>query len=107
MSDTHMRVDDLRSRWTPGDGWSWDDEERALHEFPCPCQNDPTTVTADAEPVCQTPGHYQKNLEAYLRERGCVEQPVCLGSDGRVWDGHHRIVAAHRLGFETIPVEPA
>ncbi len=26
--------------------------------------------------------------------------PVVLGNDGRVWDGHHRILAARRAGVE-------
>lgn len=28
-----------------------------------------------------------------------------LGNDGRVWDGHHRIVIAWWLGYEAIPVD--
>lgn len=28
-----------------------------------------------------------------------------LTLDGRVWDGHHRIVAARRLGIALVPVE--
>lgn len=52
------------------------------------------------------PGCYQRSLERWLAEQGRIEQPVCLGPDGRVWDGHHRIVAARRLGLTEIPVEP-
>lgn len=30
--------------------------------------------------------------------------PITLGSDGRVWDGHHRLAVAVKLGFDTVPV---
>ncbi len=71
--------------------WTWDDEERDILGRECLC--------------CGEPGHYQQALEEHLAAVGEVRQPVCLGPDGRVWDGHHRIVAARRLGFEYLPVE--
>jgi hypothetical protein len=33
-----------------------------------------------------------------------VQQPILLGDDGRVWDGHHRILAA-LLTDQLLPVE--
>lgn len=33
-----------------------------------------------------------------------IRSPILLGDDGRVWDGHHRIAVAHRLGLESVPV---
>lgn len=33
--------------------------------------------------------------------------PVLLGSDGRVWDGHHRICLALKLGLTHLNVEMA
>lgn len=27
-----------------------------------------------------------------------IRKPILLGSDGRVWDGHHRLLAAHAAG---------
>lgn len=33
-----------------------------------------------------------------------IQQPILLGDDGRVWDGHHRICAAMHIGLDTIPV---
>jgi hypothetical protein len=70
--------------------WSWDDEERDLFARECLC--------------CGEPGHYQRLLEAHMAEFGLTEG-VYLGPDGRVRDGHHRIVAARRLGIEIIPLE--
>lgn len=86
---------ELVARWRPGsydEPWSWDDEERDILARVCLC--------------CDRPGHYQKQLEAHIAEHG-LDGGVCLGTDGRVWDGHHRIVAARRLGIDTIPLESA
>lgn len=90
---TTIALEDLLASWVPGSydqPWSWDDEERDILARECMC--------------CGQPGHYQFALEAYLREHG-ITQGVCLGDDGRVWDGHHRIVAARRLGLTEVPVE--
>ncbi|HYH51621.1 MAG TPA: hypothetical protein VEG38_18925 [Acidimicrobiia bacterium] len=79
--------------WTPGSKdqpWTWEDEARDLHERVCLC--------------CNQPGHYQRQLEAHVAEHG-ITQGICLGSDGRVWDGHHRVVAAIRLGIAQLPIE--
>lgn len=74
-----------------GPSWTWDDEQRDIDSRVCLC--------------CDQPGHYQAALEAHLRAVGRIEQGICLGNDGRVWDGHHRIVAARRLGFSDVPLE--
>lgn len=86
-----------------GPDWTWEDETADLLSHPCLCPSTPPNVVVE----CGTPGHYQLMLEDHLRERGRVEQPICLGVDGRVWDGHHRVVAAIRLGFDRLPVEKA
>lgn len=84
----------ILNQYHPGSrDWTWDDEERDLLTHPCWC--------------CEEPGHYQIRLEEHLRTVGRVEQGICLGNDGRIWDGHHRIVAARRLGFPDIPIEEA
>ena len=86
---------ELLANFAPGSRpqpWTWDDEETELLADVCAC--------------CGQPGHYQLRLEAYLAEHG-LDQGVCLGTDGRVWDGHHRIVAARRLGIDAIPLESA
>lgn len=90
-----MLLADVLANYRPGSfdpPWSWDDEERTIRERICLC--------------CGRPGHYQEQLEAFLAEHG-LDQGVCLGTDGRVWDGHHRIIAARRLGIEVIPLESA
>ena len=42
-------------------------------------------------------------LVADVRVNG-VREPVLLGDDGRVWDGHHRLVAALLAGLGEVPV---
>lgn len=32
-----------------------------------------------------------------------IREPVLLGPDGSIWDGHHRIAAAVALGLDVIP----
>lgn len=91
---TTIPLAELLAKYTPGSSthkdWSWDDEEAEILGRTCIC--------------CGQPGHYQQQLESHLSEHG-LTQGVCLGDDGRVWDGHHRIVAARRLGIDVIPVE--
>jgi hypothetical protein len=38
-------------------------------------------------------------------QRDGIRVPILLGNDGRVWDGHHRIAAADRLGLGSVPVK--
>lgn len=39
-----------------------------------------------------------------VREEG-IREPILLGNDGRVWDGHHRIAVALHLGLNSVPVQ--
>lgn len=86
---------DLLASYAPGSHdppWTWDDEEADIFARVCLC--------------CGQPGHYQEQLEAHIAEHGLDGWGgVCLGTDGRVCDGHHRIVAARRLGIALIPLE--
>jgi ParB-like chromosome segregation protein Spo0J len=53
--------------------------------------------------------HHAERL-ATIRETATVQgilEPVLLGADGRVWDGHHRLCVAIDLGLPTIPVRYA
>ncbi|MFE5301834.1 hypothetical protein [Streptomyces sp. NPDC056632] len=49
---------------------------------------------------------YLGTLEQQIRADG-VTRPVLIGSDGRLWDGHHRLRIAVRLGIGYVPVEIA
>lgn len=91
-----MELIDVRRGWLPGSydqPWSWADEHNDIITRECAC--------------CGRPGHYMQALADHVREKGEITEPVLLGSDGRVWDGHHRIVAASIIGLPVIPVERA
>lgn len=54
---------------------------------------------------------YERETNAFLdlvwdiRENG-IKEPILLGDDGRIWDGHHRICAAIYLDWNfLVPVE--
>jgi hypothetical protein len=47
---------------------------------------------------------YLVTLEQQIRENG-ITMPVLIGSDGRLWDGHHRLRIAVRVGIPYVPVE--
>ncbi|MEU0354915.1 ParB N-terminal domain-containing protein, partial [Streptomyces cyaneofuscatus] len=47
---------------------------------------------------------YLDSLEQQIRANG-ITMPVLIGSDGRLWDGHHRLRIAVRLGIAYVPVE--
>ncbi|MFE6126775.1 ParB N-terminal domain-containing protein [Streptomyces sp. NPDC056437] len=47
---------------------------------------------------------YLDRLEQQIRANG-ITMPVLIGTDGRLWDGHHRLRIAVRLGIGYIPVE--
>lgn len=81
-----MSVDELLAGWRPGsyDGaWTWDDEDEEVWSHP------------------HTPG-----LAAQIAAEG-IRTPVLLSRDGRVWDGHHRICIARRLGVDQVSVQYA
>jgi len=45
-----------------------------------------------------------RRLTASVQRHG-IRQPILLGTDGRVWDGHHRLCVADALGLARVPVE--
>lgn len=47
---------------------------------------------------------YLDRLEEQIGQNG-ITMPVLIGSDGRLWDGHHRLRIAVRLGIDYVPVE--
>ena len=75
----HARVADIIANYLTGDERTWDQEAADLD------------ITSMLESVA----------------RDGVLHPVTLGTDGRVLDGHHRLLAARDLGIETIPVRLA
>lgn len=34
-----------------------------------------------------------------------IREPILLGYDGRVWDGHHRLCVASEIGLQEVPVK--
>lgn len=75
--------------WHP-EPWSWEDEERDIRSRLCLC--------------CGRPGHHQRMVEERVARDGLIGG-VCIGDDGRLHDGHHRVIAAKVLGIELIPLE--
>ncbi|WP_217182684.1 ParB N-terminal domain-containing protein [Streptomyces sp. AC495_CC817] len=77
-----VRFDHLIGVFAVGSGdWSWIEEYENLIREP------------------ETTG-----LMESIRADG-IREPVLLGNDGRVWDGHHRIIVAMHLGLDAIPVK--
>ena len=70
----------ILENWVPGSykqPWSWDDEEEDIR-------------------VKMRQDSYQNELEEFIRGNG-VPHTICLGTDGRIWDGHHRLCAARNV----------
>ena len=84
----------LLSNYLPGHRtteWSWKDEEIDIGNRICIC--------------CGLQGHYQEQLEAYIGIYSLVGMGICLGTEGFIWDGHHRIIAAIHLNIPLVPIE--
>lgn len=78
----NVRLDHLLGVYAVGSGdWSWTVEYEKLIDRPA-----------------------TRALLERVRAEG-IREPVLLGTDGRVWDGHHRIVVAMHLGLDSVPVE--
>lgn len=71
--------------------WTWADEDSNTRTRQCLC--------------CGRPGHYQQMLEAHMAEHGADDLAILIDKDGFVDDGHHRVVAAIRLGIDSLPTE--
>lgn len=88
-----MSLKVLMAKWRPGskderpDGqpWTWDDEV-------------PEMLWGEDHLT------YSEWLSGEIIENGITE-PIILGHDGRVWDGHHRIAICTLLGIEWVPVD--
>lgn len=86
---TPYPLGDIFELWRPGSGdWTWGDEAADIIRV---------DGAAFAEMV--------ERMALYgLREPTDDEEPICLGDDGRVWEGHHRLIAALLCGIEHAPV---
>ncbi len=82
MNDVHfVRTRDLLQDWRDGEDHGW------RREFAWLARHDLPAVIRLAVSVL----------------RDGIREPVLLGGDGRVWDGHHRIFVAWLLRLRTIP----
>ena len=90
MSDRSVKVADVLPTRAKDLPWSWADEDRNTRTRQCLC--------------CGRPGHYQEMLESHMAEHGVAGMGIVV-EDGFVGDGHHRVVAAIRLGIDRLPVE--
>jgi hypothetical protein len=89
LTTATMKLNYLFENWRPGSyDWSWDEEFADIMS------------QARTEPV-------RKRVESEGIGFADSFAPVLLGSDGRVWDGHHRICLARELGINEIEVELA
>ena len=82
-----MSPQTVMARWKPGsqgDDWTWADEEQALW----------------SEPLVE----HTLTVQADIAANG-INEPVLAGDDGRLWDGHHRVLIAARFGIAEIDVE--
>lgn len=80
-----MRLQDILNDYSPGDKWFWEDEFAYLRDK-----------------------HATRlyHLAVQIVRLG-IQQPVLLGDDGRVWDGHHRLCIAYDFDIYDVPVEVA
>lgn len=86
-----MSISDIMEKWRPGshgDDWTWTDEY-----FDLWCNDGPRTY----------------DIIEQAKEHGIGfadwKAPIQLGNDGRVWNGHHRILVAKYLGIERVMVD--
>lgn len=81
-----MFLDDLLKLYRPGSyDWSWGAECLDIEE--------------------KFPDEVDSLLQS-IRVEG-IKNPVLLGGDGRIWDGHKRIYCAAILELEEVPVQHA
>jgi hypothetical protein len=81
----YRSIETILTEWRDGNETGWDEEFEWLEE------NHVDKLTALLEDI---------------KQNG-IREPILLGTDGRVWDGHHRIYCASILGIRMIPTERA
>ena len=78
--------------WRPGSGdWSWADEYADLMDGEGKEVTERILARVDSEGI--------DFADSFA--------PVSLGTDGRIWDGHHRIVIAIQRGIHSLMCEVA
>lgn len=78
-----MRVNDIIDGYSTGDACPWVDEFAYMLD----CHGEQMAMLVNDI------------------DRIGIENPIILGDDGRVWDGHHRLMAARILGIEEVEVQ--
>jgi len=81
MGIEYRSIETVIEEWADGDEIGWDAEFEWLEKYDAP---------------------RLASLRRDIAANG-IREPVLLGTDGRVWDGHHRIYCAHVLGINMIP----
>ena len=88
----YINLDYLLNNILPQQTLNWDDVEKDISNRECLC--------------CGKIGHYQKMLEKYFRKKGFNDNDgIYIGDNGRVKDGHHRVIVARKLKIKKIPLE--
>ena len=81
-----LTVDYIQENFTPGEETSaWAEEFAWILDFH---------------------GDYVSDLLTDIEKSG-IKVPILLGDDGRVWNGHHRLLVARILGMAEVPVTHA
>lgn len=77
-----MNLREILTNYSDGDGIGWSAEFAYLRTF-----------------------HAKKiaDITASVAREG-FKEPIFLGYDGRVWDGHHRLAVAEALDWRELPV---
>ena len=84
---TEVPLAGLIAIWRPGSGdWDWVTEYTSLVDLP-------VTEAIEKRVLNEGIGFADEH------------SPIMLGSDGRVWDGHHRIILAIKHGISSVKVE--
>lgn len=94
----------LTTNWRPGSHDTSDDPDGANLEWNWKYER--IDVFTNPEQVERTIGVLRRVAKEGIGFLDYIA-PILLGSDGRVWDGHHRICIALALGLEYVMVELA
>lgn len=76
--------------------------ERIFAEYSPGSQGSDWTWEDEADDLLGRDLKYMAELKNDIWSNG-MHTPVLLGDDGRVWDGHHRIITASHLRLKAIP----